>query len=92
MHDFKGRHNFINFCKMNLCNTVNFEREIKDVDLIKVENTQGIEPGDSRNEMYYFRFVGNSFLWHQIRYMVSVLFMIGQGTEPPNVIKDLLSV
>ncbi|MCB0368149.1 MAG: hypothetical protein KDD45_01610 [Bdellovibrionales bacterium] len=29
--------------------------------------------------MYYFYYVGNSFLWHQIRYMSSMLFMIGLG-------------
>lgn len=26
IRSFEGKHNFINFCKMNLCNTVNFER------------------------------------------------------------------
>lgn len=25
---FEGTHNFINFCKINLANTVNFERTI----------------------------------------------------------------
>ena len=29
--------------------------------------------------------VGNAFLWHQIRCIVSVLFMVGEGKEPPEV-------
>ncbi|VFQ94984.1 unnamed protein product [Cuscuta campestris] len=33
---------------------------------------------------------GSAFLWHQIRCMVAVLFMIGQGFESPNVIDLLL--
>ncbi len=47
---------------------------------------------DDRNEVYYFHFVGNSFLWHQIRFMSSVLFMIGQGTEAVNIVQDLLDI
>ncbi len=27
--DYVGTHNFINYCKMNISNTVNFERTIK---------------------------------------------------------------
>ena len=35
---FEGRHNFLNFCKMNLCNTVNFDRLIISANVVKVEN------------------------------------------------------
>lgn len=35
---------------------------------------------------------GQSFLWHQIRCIVSILFLIGQNKESPNVIKELLDV
>ncbi len=47
---------------------------------------------DDRNDVYYFHFVGNSFLWHQIRFMSAVLFMIGQGTESLKIIEDLLDI
>jgi tRNA pseudouridine38/39 synthase len=30
---------------------------------------------------------GSAFLWHQVRCMVSVLFLIGQGLESPSVSK-----
>ncbi|RYC54560.1 hypothetical protein CHU98_g11644, partial [Xylaria longipes] len=43
-------------------------------------------------KVYYFRVRGSAFLWHQIRCMVSVLFMVGQGLEDASVIDKLLDV
>ena len=42
--------------------------------------------------MYYFLIEGNAFLWHQIRCIMGVLFLIGQRKESPEVISDLLDV
>ena len=33
---------------------------------------------------------GSAFLWHQVRCMMSILFMIGNGTEKPDCISQLL--
>lgn len=33
---------------------------------------------------------GSAFLWHQIRHMVAILFLVGQGLEPPSLVDDLL--
>ena len=35
---FKGIHDFRNFCKMNLKNSVDHKREITDIKIRKVEN------------------------------------------------------
>lgn len=35
---------------------------------------------------------GNAFLWHQIRYIVSILLLIGQKKEEPELILNLLDV
>lgn len=35
---------------------------------------------------------GTAFLWHQIRHMVAILFLIGQGLESPDLIDELLDV
>ncbi|KAI0393536.1 pseudouridine synthase [Xylariaceae sp. FL0594] len=43
-------------------------------------------------KVYCFRIRGSAFLWHQIRCMVSVLFLVGQGLEDPSVIDALLDV
>lgn len=42
--------------------------------------------------IYTFTLHGSAFLWHQVRHMVAVLFLVGQGLEPPSVIDDLLNV
>lgn len=42
--------------------------------------------------IYTFTLHGSAFLWHQVRHMVAVLFLVGQGLEFPSVIDDLLDV
>lgn len=37
------------------------------------------------DELWAVKIKGSAFLWHQIRCMVAVLFLIGQGLESPNV-------
>lgn len=41
---------------------------------------------------YYFEICGQAFLWHQIRCIVSIMFMVGRGLEEPSVVTDLLNV
>ena len=43
-------------------------------------------------KIFSFTVHGSAFLWHQIRHLVAVLFLVGQGLEKPSVIKDLLDV
>ena len=35
---------------------------------------------------------GSAFLWHQVRHMAAILFLVGQGLEPPSLVDDLLDV
>lgn len=35
---------------------------------------------------------GQAFLWHQIRAIMAVLFLVGEGKEVPEVVKELLDV
>lgn len=41
-------------------------------------------------KVYYFHVRGSAFLWHQIRCMVAILFLVGQGLEPASVVAELL--
>jgi tRNA pseudouridine38/39 synthase len=41
---------------------------------------------------YAFCVHGTAFLWHQVRCMVAVLFLVGQGLEEPSIIDELLDV
>ncbi|KAF2227373.1 pseudouridine synthase [Elsinoe ampelina] len=43
-------------------------------------------------KLYTFNVNGSAFLWHQVRNMVAVLFLVGQGLEAPSVVSDLLDV
>ena len=88
-----GRHDFRNFCKMNVEQVSNFERVIKSgriVDPAAASSAAGAT--SSGNETCHFEIIGQAFLWHQIRCIVSVLFMVGQGRESPDIVDHLLDV
>lgn len=41
---------------------------------------------------YVATITAKAFLWHQIRCIMGVLFLIGQNVETPEIIKELLDV
>lgn len=41
-------------------------------------------------KIYYLELHGSAFLWHQVRHMVAILFLIGQGLESPSLVSTLL--
>ncbi|KAL4921959.1 pseudouridine synthase [Aspergillus aurantiobrunneus] len=43
-------------------------------------------------QVYVFNLQGSAFLWHQVRHMVGILFLVGQGLESPSAVPDLLDV
>lgn len=77
-----GKHDFRNFCKMDVEKVYNFERTIYSAELIECP-----EGG-----VCYLQFLGQAFLWHQIRCIASIVFLVGQGLEEPSVVKELLNV
>jgi len=84
---FEGVHDFSNFCKKEE-EKENYVREIFNFDIILLnENTTR----KSAN-LYAFKIKGSGFLWHQIRFISSILFLIGKGLEKPDVILQLLDV
>ncbi|KAJ9144828.1 Pseudouridine synthase [Coniochaeta hoffmannii] len=103
---FEGSHDFRNFCKVEAGKQItNFVRRIFESDIVEVEDTGSVLPyldgTDIRPEkipagkhpkVYYFHVRGSAFLWHQIRHMVAVLFLVGQGLEKPSIISELLNV
>ncbi|GMH01009.1 hypothetical protein Nepgr_002848 [Nepenthes gracilis] len=83
---FLGEHDFRNFCKMDALNVHNYRRRV-----ISFEITPCSERFEG-SELWAINIRGTAFLWHQVRCMVSVLFMIGQGLESVNVIDTLLNI
>ena len=50
------------------------------------------EEPSSTPQIYTFTVHGSAFLWHQVRHMVAILFLIGQGLESPSLVPALLDV
>lgn len=43
-------------------------------------------------KVYTFNVNGSAFLWHQVRNLVAVIFLVGQGLEKPSIVSELLDV
>lgn len=77
-----GVHDFRNFCKRDPSKPEqSFVREIIDT---------YIEEADGVDGFYKFVCKGSAFLYHQIRCIMSILFMIGIGSEPVELVKVML--
>ena len=89
-----GLHDFRNFCKKDENvfrpddEEQNFMRRIYTFRTQLVSRNQ-MNPGLS---VYKCIIRGSAFLWHQVRLMMNVLFMIGRNDEEPSIIDDLLDV
>lgn len=63
--------------------------------LAKHNNPTHPKPGalpTSGPKVYSFTVHGSAFLWHQVRHMVAVLFLVGQKLESPSIIDELLDI
>jgi tRNA pseudouridine38/39 synthase len=103
---FEGLHDFRNFCKVDGGKQIsNFERRMFFADIEEVgdvtsglgfvNGTQFVPPGRVETEcpkVYTFTLHGSAFLWHQVRCMVAILFLVGQGLEQPSIVSELLDV
>uniref|UniRef100_A0A2A4K4U0 Pseudouridine synthase I TruA alpha/beta domain-containing protein n=1 Tax=Heliothis virescens TaxID=7102 RepID=A0A2A4K4U0_HELVI len=84
-----GSNDYRNLCKMDVGNgVVEFRREIISADVLPISSNDV----DSPTSMYYLNIEGNAFLWHQIRCIMGLLLLIGEGKETPDVITNLLDV
>ncbi|VVU94907.1 tRNA pseudouridine synthase [seawater metagenome] len=78
---FIGKHDFRNFCTMDIKNVSYFEREIFNFNL-----------NENDTNILFFEIEANAFLQNQIRMMTAILFLIGNNKEKPSLIKTLLEV
>ncbi|KAJ1126210.1 hypothetical protein NDU88_004618 [Pleurodeles waltl] len=84
---YVGTHDFRNLCKMDVANGVtNFQRTILSAKVVPVTGDVG------PFQLHKFEVTGQAFLYHQVRCMVAILFLIGQRLEEPNIIDELLNV
>ncbi|NXE30348.1 PUS3 synthase, partial [Ardeotis kori] len=89
---YVGTHDFRNLCKMDVANgVVNFQRTILSASVTRLEGGGETEPQDPFR-LCQFEVTGQAFLYHQVRCMMAVLFLIGQRMEKPEIIDELLDV
>ncbi|XP_052820195.1 uncharacterized protein LOC128246025 [Mya arenaria] len=82
-----GEYDFRNFSKFNVKNGItNYVRKIMEVEVKTLDET------DDGFTMYELTIVGRAFLWHQIRSIFSVLFLVGKGKESVEVVDELLNI
>ncbi|CAG9861302.1 unnamed protein product [Phyllotreta striolata] len=82
-----GVHDFRNFCKMDVGNGVTeFTRNIMEIFIEQLEKNAGVY------DICVINIKAKAFLWHQIRCIMGILFLIGEGKEEPEVIDELLNI
>ena len=104
---FEGEHDWRNFCKLDTSNlTTDYTRRVYEADIREVAESHAALPflsdaqfrdestpaSETSPKVYSFNVRGAGFLWHQIRHMVGVLFLVGQGLESPSLVSELLNV
>ncbi len=85
-----GEHDFRNFCKVDVGNNVNhFVRKVLKCEINRLAKN---DSDDFEDQMFEVTISGMAFLWHQVRCMVSILFLVGLHLEEPEVVDHLLDV
>lgn len=77
-----GEHDFRNLCKLDAAKQItSFKRKVLSAHIEQVDNN-----------LHVFNLVGSAFLYHQVRHIMAVLFLVGTGLEPPSLVSSLLNV
>ncbi|RKO88570.1 pseudouridine synthase, partial [Blyttiomyces helicus] len=84
---YVGRHDYRNFCKVD---------PSKGAVASTIGTTTSYPPSSASpalpSTFHVFVVKGHAFLWHQVRCMVAILFLIGRGLEPPETVDALLDM
>ena len=82
-----GLHDFRNLSKLDVANVSNFVREIYSAEIKPFQPDQ-----TGPKSVYILEIKGIAFLWHMVRCIMAVLFLVGERKESPDVILQLLDV
>jgi tRNA pseudouridine38/39 synthase len=85
---FIGEHDFRNFCKLDGSKQIeSYDRRVISTAISKVDS----DDLNAQNPLYVFDLMGSAFLWHQVRHIMAILFLVGQGLESPSIVDALLN-
>ncbi|PWN48649.1 pseudouridine synthase [Violaceomyces palustris] len=103
-----GDHDFRHLCKVDSSKQItNFRRRIDGASIDLVSRGWPTSPkpvadessssslskaGKEEEEMYVFNLRGTAFLYHQVRHIVAVLFLVGARLEKPSIVDELMNV
>ncbi|KAF9228073.1 pseudouridine synthase [Gyrodon lividus] len=80
-----GEHDFRNLSKLDPVKQItDFHRRIMKAEISPVE-------GEGENRVYVLDLMGTAFLYHQVRHIMAILFLVGTGLEPPSIIPTLMN-
>ena len=83
-----GEHDFRNVCKIDIAKVTNFRREVYSAQILPFqENTENPELS-----VWMLEIRGIAFLWHMVRCIMALLFMVGEGEEKPDCVTALLNI
>lgn len=92
-----GVHDFRNLAKLDVENVSNFKREIYFAHILPfsaADNNDSAGNSDSCDDsrsIYMLEIRGIAFLWHMVRCIMAVLFLVGRG-EDPDIVRRLLDI
>lgn len=91
-----GSHDFRNLCKMDVGNGVTqFIRRIYSIQVQTLSSGSEFNPPPLKKgslQLCELKVIGSGFLWHQIRCIVAILFLVGEKLEPPEIVAQLLDI
>lgn len=94
-----GEHDFRNLCKVDASKQItNFVRRIDGATIDQVSTgwhtnvADDTATTDTDEPMYVLNLRGSAFLYHQVRNIMAILFMVGAGLEEPGVVDELVNV
>ncbi|UJR15746.1 hypothetical protein I4U23_002681 [Adineta vaga] len=91
--DLIGTHDFRSFCKLDITNDEpTFIRRIDNVTIEQLNIDNDLNTQNPGYQMCQLLVHGSGFLWHQIRCVVAILLLIGQGKEEVHLVKSLLDI
>lgn len=77
-----GEHDFRNLSKLDPGKQItDFRRRIMKADIALVSG-----------RVYVLDLVGSAFLYHQVRHIMAILFLVGAGLESPSIVPTLMNV
>jgi len=79
-----GTHDFRNLCKMDVGNGV--------VEFTRTVDSASVNGPGGAFSMCTFTVISKAFLWHQIRCIMAVLYLVGKSLEEPDIIDQLFDV